>query len=112
MIVVCQWQINRAYIAKNLCENRNVPNSCCEGKCQLKKRLSKVDKNSEQQQEKNNSIFKLTSLDAFTLEEPLHMPNRITEEILPNAFRHYINGYHFLYSASEIKPPSHPIKAS
>ena len=32
------------YIAENLCENREEPKSCCEGKCHLQKQL---EKNSE-----------------------------------------------------------------
>lgn len=43
LIVLIDWQMNQAYIAKNLCEKRNEVNSCCQGKCQLKKRIDKLD---------------------------------------------------------------------
>ncbi len=43
-LVVLQYNLNREYIAKNLCENRNKPKCCCHGKCFLKKQLAKNDK--------------------------------------------------------------------
>lgn len=46
-IVVLNYELNKEYIAKNLCENRNKPKCCCAGKCFLKKQLAKTDKEQE-----------------------------------------------------------------
>ena len=43
-LVVLQYDLNKNYIAQNLCENRNKPKCCCNGKCFLKKQLAKNDK--------------------------------------------------------------------
>jgi hypothetical protein len=43
--IVGYYTINKTYIAKNLCENRNNPKMKCCGKCYLKKQLKKVDEN-------------------------------------------------------------------
>lgn len=43
--IVTDWQLNRDYIAQNLCESRNDETSTCEGKCQLVKQLEKSDTN-------------------------------------------------------------------
>jgi len=43
--VMGYYTINKTYIAKNLCENRNNPKMKCCGKCYLKKQLKKVDEN-------------------------------------------------------------------
>lgn len=48
--VLAEFYLNRDYIAKNLCENRNKPQLHCNGKCHLKKQLQKE----EQQQQSNN----------------------------------------------------------
>jgi hypothetical protein len=40
-LVVLQYDLNKDYIARNLCENRDKPKSCCQGKCFLKKQLAK-----------------------------------------------------------------------
>jgi hypothetical protein len=40
-IALLDYQLNRNYIEKTLCENRNMPACCCHGKCFLKKQLQK-----------------------------------------------------------------------
>lgn len=47
--IVIDYQINKDYIAKNLCENRDRPQLKCEGRCYLCKRLHK-----EAQKDKEN----------------------------------------------------------
>ena len=41
--IVAWYQINKDYIAKNLCENKDKPQLKCCGKCYLKKKLNAVD---------------------------------------------------------------------
>jgi len=40
-IVLLQYNLNKQFIATTLCENRDKPGSCCQGKCYLKKQLQK-----------------------------------------------------------------------
>jgi len=40
-IILLDYSINKSYIAAELCEKRNIPKSCCQGKCYLKKQLQK-----------------------------------------------------------------------
>jgi len=47
--IVIWYQANKAYIAQNLCENRDKPEMKCCGKCYLKKQLRKADSNTEKQ---------------------------------------------------------------
>jgi hypothetical protein len=42
--IVLNFQINREYVAKNLCEKKEVENNCCQGSCHLKKELKKEEK--------------------------------------------------------------------
>lgn len=44
LVIVINYQVNKEFIAKNLCVNRDKPKSCCEGKCELKKQLDEEDK--------------------------------------------------------------------
>lgn len=53
-VIVCSFYANQSYIAKNLCENRTKPKSCCVGKCQLKKKLNK-DTNEDKQNAERKS---------------------------------------------------------
>jgi hypothetical protein len=42
-LMVIDYTINKDYIAKNLCENRNRPTLHCNGKCQLIKKMALED---------------------------------------------------------------------
>jgi hypothetical protein len=42
-LMVIDYTINKDYIAKNLCENRNKPTLHCNGKCQLMKKMAVED---------------------------------------------------------------------
>ena len=46
-VVVGFYQLNKGYIAKNLCENQDKPELKCCGKCYLRKELKKVDGKSD-----------------------------------------------------------------
>ena len=39
-LMVAGYSMNKEYIAKNLCENRNKPALHCNGKCQLMKKMA------------------------------------------------------------------------
>ena len=45
--IVGWYELNKEYVAKNLCENRNKPQMKCCGKCYLKKQLRKAEENSD-----------------------------------------------------------------
>lgn len=45
--LIAEFQVNRDYIARNLCVNRLNPVSCCKGTCFLTKKLSD-DENKQQ----------------------------------------------------------------
>jgi hypothetical protein len=43
-LIILDYTINKNYIARNLCENRNKPMLHCNGRCQLAKNLDREDK--------------------------------------------------------------------
>ncbi len=47
--VVAYYYLNQDYIAKNWCEQRNQPRSCCAGSCQVNKWLKVADLGSQEQ---------------------------------------------------------------
>lgn len=44
VIIIVDYMLNKEFIAKNFCENKNKPKMHCNGKCHLKKQLDKEDK--------------------------------------------------------------------
>jgi len=42
-LILLDYELNRNYIANTLCENKDKLNSCCKGKCFIKKKMAKED---------------------------------------------------------------------
>ena len=55
--VVGAFLVNQANISKTLCENRNQPKKHCDGKCYLKKEMTKDEK-----KDKTNSPFSVNDI--------------------------------------------------
>jgi hypothetical protein len=55
LIIVLNYHVNKDYISKNLCVNRDEPDSCCHGKCELKKELDEDDKRQNEPANNNNT---------------------------------------------------------
>ena len=83
-LIVIEYNINKDYIAKNLCENRKLPKMHCNGKCQLMKRLAEEEKqNSPSNTGKIKSIEVLFS-DAIEVPSIASLP-----EVSKKTFAHY-----------------------
>ncbi|MFZ4930795.1 hypothetical protein [Chryseobacterium sp. Mn2064] len=70
VLPLVNYAVNYDYIVKNLCENRNVPQSTCKGKCYVEKELAKTEKQSNSSQ-----TVKIAGLDAFLSNEILSFAN-------------------------------------
>jgi hypothetical protein len=51
-MVVLDYRINKDFIAKNLCENRNRPGMHCEGRCYLCKKVKAENKKDQENPER------------------------------------------------------------
>ncbi|KFF08306.1 hypothetical protein [Chryseobacterium luteum] len=60
VLPLVNYAVNYDYIVKNLCENRNVPQSTCKGKCYVSKELAQTEKQSN-----NSQVIKISVLDVF-----------------------------------------------
>jgi hypothetical protein len=65
VIPIVDFLINREYIAKNLCINRDKPKSCCKGKCHLVKQLKKNSTNTENENKDRGKSAQYKQLDEF-----------------------------------------------
>lgn len=66
--VYAGFEINKSFIVKELCENRDRPEMKCEGKCFLKKRLAAAEEKEKKQEQEARSK---SSVDVFVINEPL-----------------------------------------
>jgi len=67
VIPVVDYLINKDYIAKNLCINKDKPKSCCKGKCHMVKQLQKTNKNTDNDPKNTNSRVQLKELNEFII---------------------------------------------
>jgi hypothetical protein len=70
--VVISFRLNRDYIAKNLCENRNRPALRCKGNCVLMKKMQEEEKKEQNQPAPKTEIntIVLSSRTFFTANIP------------------------------------------
>jgi hypothetical protein len=52
LVILINFQLNKEYIAKNLCEKKEEQDNCCQGTCHLKKQLAEDE---ERNNEATNS---------------------------------------------------------
>jgi hypothetical protein len=98
LLIIASYEINKDYISKNLCENKNKPKMHCNGKCHLNKQLSKQEKkdNSTLPQLKNKSgnqlcsERKLFSFKSFPLKKA--MENHLY--LITDYNSHFLSIYH------------------
>lgn len=56
--VFAWYELNKAYIAKNLCENKSHPELKCCGKCYLAKQLKKIDESDKKGRDLDQTLSK------------------------------------------------------
>lgn len=99
-IICLQYQLNKDFIAANLCENRDRPEMHCQGKCHLNKT---IEKNSESDHSPSNkSAGKIPLLDFFQEHYKLIFE---LQKSLHQKFESYLNHYTHTYSAVIFHPP-------
>lgn len=100
-IVFSSYFANKAYIAAVLCENKDKPQLGCEGKCYLKKQLSKTDA-----PESNSSGLTL-KLETSPFTAPLFTPEKVVAAVSARAgyaaFQE--SSYRYAYHPACFHPP-------
>jgi hypothetical protein len=98
LIIIADYEVNKDYISKILCENRNKPMMHCNGHCQLKKKLNKDEK---QQQSSANPLKEKSEVHIFANYNSTLSPLSflfLTESIpfnsSPNSSKHLLSVFH------------------
>ena len=96
------YAINKEYISKVLCENRNKPQMHCNGKCHLNKELKKA----ASEESGNNSIPKVNLEDYITLHTESSSSLKINLSVISRVDRTYLSTYKFNHSDFIFHPPT------
>jgi hypothetical protein len=78
VIPVIDYLINKEYVAKNLCVNKDKPKSCCKGKCHMVKQLQKTNKSTDNDPKNTSSRFQLKELNEFIVSRTCSYTPKIT----------------------------------
>lgn len=99
LIVWAGYEVNLNYISKELCVNKKVKDSCCHGKCYLKKEMQQTES-----REQSSSVKEKNEIVPGVVSSPLQLIVFQQEEIQPVQFiqSFEISGY----SSSVFHPPS------
>jgi len=103
-IPVIDYMVNKDYIAKNLCINKNKPKSCCKGKCHMIKQLQKVNQNQEKDSKDTSKRVQVKEPDEFILNSPSYFYS----EIIRTQYQNYnALSYNELAGSAIFVPPEH-----
>lgn len=91
----------KQYIIENLCVNRDIPNSCCQGKCYLEKKVSEATEN-EKNETKAPTLKKVEVL-PYLIPAKFNFCNDMVQTINYSGF---INNRHgVLFKKAIFRPP-------
>lgn len=93
------YQLNKDYISKELCENKDKPKMHCEGKCFLKKNLDLADK----AEQKSKEIIKQVEFPVFI--QPVVSENSIPSITLSDTYSEVPALYEYIHSNRLFHPP-------
>lgn len=65
IIPYIHYAVFKEYIAKNLCVRKNIPNSCCHGKCYLEKQVRNTKETGESEERNTNKKVQVRPLNEF-----------------------------------------------
>lgn len=99
--LILEYQVNKDFIAKNLCVNRAKPSCCCHGKCYLNKKMASDE--SQQQAPGKSGQRDETPLQLFLQKDIVPQPSLI--EIMRVHATRYIEPSTQDYSLSQFEPP-------
>ena len=102
VLPVIDYLINKDYIAKNLCINKDKPKSCCKGKCHMVKQLQKTNPNPGNDSQNTNKRVQLKELNDFIVNNPCRLRLEITSVIYQ---KYSISTYFELAGSAVFVPP-------
>lgn len=95
-----QYAFFKTYIAKNLCEKKDEPKSCCEGKCFREKQIKSINETQETETSKEKNTSNTTQ------------KNEVKEFLVTHSILPIINELSFVFSSNpEMKIYSRDLSA-
>ncbi|MGE8433622.1 hypothetical protein [Chryseobacterium joostei] len=101
VLPLVNYVVNYDYIVNNLCENREIPQSTCKGKCYVEKELAKTEKQSNSSQ-----TIKIAGLDVFLSNDILSfLGQKDLEQLVESSGSEYLDFHSSDYFFRIFHPP-------
>jgi hypothetical protein len=101
------YELNKYYIQKYLCEQKEKPNNSCKGKCHLRKQIKKIN---ERDNNQDLPILPKVSFDDYPVFDILVSKGSSLAAIFQKRCFVNFNFYNFLFSMFIFHPPKSNIK--
>lgn len=100
ILPLLNYAVNYDYIAQNLCEKKDIPDSTCKGKCYVGKELAKSER------QNRNLPIKISIIDVFIPNGIFYFSKKINPEFLDTSFNSYFSAFYTSEYFSKIfRPP-------
>ncbi len=100
---IAYYQLNKDYIARVLCENRDKPQLHCDGKCYLAKRLK--EQQDKQDKETAERVQKVPVIQLFCAIMESYQFERPVSIHIASPLASYLRAHHTGYQAELLHPP-------
>lgn len=77
-LILADYALNKAYIARTLCVNKSKPSMHCNGKCHLRKQLQKEENGDEQTPNRSYQKFQEVFFEPYT---PVALNNTVQDKV-------------------------------
>lgn len=90
-MILAHYEINKEYIAKNICENKEKPRSTCNGKCHLAKELNKQDKKENSAPVSQKEKFEVQYFSEYLFDQTINVSGMENRNVFSYTMIHYFN---------------------
>lgn len=104
--IVAWYEINKDYVADVLCVNKDKPEMECNGKCYLKKQLTKIDKGTDAEKQNIPNISKKIEVIEYLLTTTWAVSKQPVIEHVLTHHAHYTDPESRIYTYPVFHPPS------
>jgi hypothetical protein len=101
LLIYACFEVNRDYIVKTQCENRDKPKMHCDGKCYLSKKIKKQN----EQENKIPAALKGIEKSMISYCEDLYVPDFVVFSSDKQSFPCHVTSFATAYLKSIFKPP-------
>ena len=105
LLIITEYELNKAYIAQNLCVNKLLPMMHCNGQCQLAKRL-RAEEEQSTKENNSNAAKKIQASEVLYFKQTAHLSIPHLLNTRKTTYPFYLVVDYIAPTASIFRPPA------